>query len=159
AQFRVGQILREIATPTESVAAFSASIELWEELVASAPDDPRLRARLADAYLTCGEQYAQVRNFTLAFPALGRSREILVRLRAESRRDPTILFRRGDCDKERGIAEAEAGQHDGGLVHLSEAEALLRQLLSRSPADVRYRQLLAGTINGLGFIYSEKHRD
>ncbi len=46
AQYRVGQIQREIGTPDETIPAFKASIDLWEELLASRPADPDVRAHL-----------------------------------------------------------------------------------------------------------------
>ena len=49
---------------------------------------------------------------------------------------------------------------DAGLEPLNEAESILRALVSGSPGNTGYRQLLADTINAQGFIYFERgHSD
>ena len=157
AQFRVGQIMREIGDrPDEAIEAFNASITLWGELLADAPDDPDVRVHLAQTYLALGEQLAWIREFPRAFAALARSRGILWKLHGEKAADASYRFRLADCDRELGIAEGEAGELDRGLDHLREAESLLRGLVSGSPAEAAYRKRLADTINGLGYIHSRK---
>jgi serine/threonine-protein kinase len=160
AQFRVGQILFEIGDrPEEALAAFNASIALWDELRSAAPDDPEVRARLARVYLALGAQHTWSRDFPPAFAAFGRSRDILMKLHGERRADASYRFSLADCDCELGVAEGEAGELDRGLEHLKEAESLLRGLLSESPADAVYRKRLADGFNGQGFIYSRKRQD
>jgi serine/threonine-protein kinase len=157
AQFRVGQIIREIGDqPEDAINAFIASITLWDELLADAPDDPDVRAHLAQTYLALGEQLAWIREFPRAFAALGRSREILRKLRDANSADASYRVRLADCDRELGIAEGEAGELDRGLEHLREAETLLRGLIANSPGETAIRKRLADTINGLGYIHSRK---
>jgi serine/threonine-protein kinase len=158
AQFRVGQIMREIGTSDESIAEFDASIAIWEDLRRATPDDPEVRAQLGRVYLALGEQLAWIRDFPRAFTALARSREILKRLGVEYPEEISYRASLAECDKELGIAEGEAGEPDLGLDRLQEAETILRQLLSRSPDHTGYRKQLAETISGRGFIFYHKGR-
>ena len=160
AQYRVGRILREIGEePDKAVAAFNASVALWDELRKAAPDDPESRARLALTHLALGEQLAWIREFSRAFPALVHSREILTRLHAERPDEASYTAYLADCDRELGRAQGEAGEYEKGLEHLKEAESLLRGLRAASPGDIGYRRRLALTINSEGFIYSHQGRD
>jgi serine/threonine-protein kinase len=156
AQFRVGQIMREIGTPDESIAAFDASIAIWEDLRAAAPDALELRAGLGRAYLALGEQFAWIHDFPRAFTALTRSRELLKGLNEAKPADVSYRISLADCDREFGIAEGDGGQPDRGLELLREAESILKGLLSGSPADRGYRKRLADTINAQGFIHHRK---
>jgi tRNA A-37 threonylcarbamoyl transferase component Bud32/tetratricopeptide (TPR) repeat protein len=160
AQFRVGQILREIGEePSEAIAAFKAAIAISEDLLARAPDDREGRIQLARTYHALGAQHARVRDFSPAFAALARSRGILTQLAAEQPGDASYRVALADCNRELGIDEGEAGEYDRGLEHLKEAEALLRNLLSASPGDVGYRTNLARTMNGQGFVFYWQHHD
>jgi eukaryotic-like serine/threonine-protein kinase len=160
AQFRVGQIVREMGDkPDEAIAAFNASIALWDELLAVAPDDPDARVHLARTYLALGEQFTWLREFPRAFAALRRSREILMRLQGEKTADASYKVSLADCNRQLGIAEGEAGEFDRGFEHLKEAESVLRGLVSVSPDDIAYKNRLAQTINAEGFIQSSQGRD
>jgi serine/threonine-protein kinase len=160
AQFQFGRILHEMGDrPEEALAAFNASIALWDELRAAAPDDPEVRAGLARVYLALGELHAGSLDFPAAFAAFGRSRDVLMKLHGERRSDASYRFNLADCDCELGIAEGDAGELDRGLQHLKEAESLLNGLLAVSPADAVYRKRLADSFNGQGSIYSRKHQD
>jgi serine/threonine-protein kinase len=159
AQFRVGQIMRDIGKPEEALGPFRAAITLWEGLRAAAPDDPEVRAQLARSYLGLGEQLAWIHDFPPAFSALIRSRDIFKGLEAERPSEVSYQISLAECDKELGIAEGWAGELDPGLEHLREAESILKRLLSASPGDARYRKELANTFNAQGFIYSEKGQE
>ena len=160
AQYRVGQILREIGeNPEKAVAAFNASITLWDELRIAAPNDPALRVRLAQTYLGLGEQLSWSREFPRAFPALVHAREILMSLHAERPAEASYTVLLADCDRELGRAQGEAGEYEKGLENLKAAELLLRGLRAVSPGDINYRRRLALTINAEGFIYSHQGRD
>jgi serine/threonine protein kinase len=153
AQFRVGRIMREIGTSEETIAAFNASIDIWEELHAAAPSDPELRAHLARSYLALGEQFAHIPDFPRAFTALARSQEILQGLAAEDPSEPSYSVKLAECEKLLGIAEGQGGEPDLGLERLRQAEAILKSLLERTPGDPGYRKRLADTIIAQGFIH------
>jgi serine/threonine-protein kinase len=158
AQFRVGQIMREIGSPDEAIPAFNASIALWEELRAAAPGDSEVRVQLARTFLALGEQFDRIPDFPQAFAALARSRDILKGLEAEKPADVSYLASLAECDKTLGVVEGNGGEPDRGLERLREAEAILTGLLSGAPGDTRYRKQLADTINARGFIHYRKGR-
>src|SRR5262249_51780942 len=63
AQFRVGQIMKEIGRAEQAVAAFRAAIAIWEQLRSEAPDDPEVRMQLAQNYMALGERYTWMHNY------------------------------------------------------------------------------------------------
>ncbi len=159
AQYRVGQIMREIGTADEAIASFDGSIAIWEELRAVAPGDPDVRVQLARTCLALGEQFAWIRDFPRAFTALARSREILKELVVERPGDVSCRIALAECDKELGIAEGERGEQDRGLERLVEAESILKGLLLQSPGDPGSRKRLADTINARGEIQFKNRND
>ena len=70
AHFRVGEIAREIGTTDESIAAFEAARSVWRELQAGAPDDPSIRAHLAECQLAIGSRLVSDGQFKAARSAL-----------------------------------------------------------------------------------------
>ena len=58
AHYRLGEIAGEIGTIAESIAAFEAARSVWRELQASTPDDPSIRAHLAECQLAIGSRLA-----------------------------------------------------------------------------------------------------
>jgi tetratricopeptide (TPR) repeat protein len=148
--------MREIGTADQSIAAFNASIAIWEDLRAAAAEDPVVRARLGRAYLALGEQLAWIRDVPRAFNALTRSREILKILRGANPEDVSYQASLAECDRELGVAEGDGGDFDRGLEWLREAESILKGLLANSPGDRGYRKSLADTINAQGVIHYKK---
>jgi serine/threonine protein kinase/tetratricopeptide (TPR) repeat protein len=159
AQFRVGQIRREIGPSEDAIAAFHAAIALWDELRAEAPDDRQVRMQLARTYMALGEQFTATQDFPRAFDALSRSRGLLAGLEAEAPGDVSHRFDLAVCIKDLGIAEANGGTPERALEWLREAEAILGGLLAASPRDTAYRKQLAGTINAEGIVHFRQGHD
>jgi serine/threonine-protein kinase len=160
AQFRAGQILREIGPSGQAVAAFRAAIALWDQLRSEAPDDPEVRLQLARNHLALGELYTWMHNYPRAFAALLKARDLLQGLEAERPGDASYRFRLAECDKYLGDAESEGGTPERALEWLKKAKSILEGLLEKSPHDVAYRKQLAATINVQGVIhYNQGHDD
>lgn len=154
AQYRVGQIMREIGTPGEAVPAFEASIALWDELHAARPADADVRAHLARATMALGEQLTRLPDFPRAFETLARAREMMRRLVADRPDDTSPRLALAECDKELGIAEGEGGEPDRALGRLREAESILRELPAGAAADPANRKRLGDVLNARGFIHA-----
>lgn len=154
AQYRVGQIMREIGTPGEAVPAFEASIALWDELRAACPADADIRVHLARATMALGEQLTRLPDFPRAFETLGRAREMMRRVVDERPDDASARLSLAECDKELGIAEGEGGEPDRALGRLREAEAILRDLPAGAAADPANRNRLGDVLNARGFLHA-----
>ena len=70
AHYHLGEIAGEIGTISESIAAFEAARSVWGELQASAPDDPSIRAHLAECQLAIGSRLLSDGQFKAARSAL-----------------------------------------------------------------------------------------
>ncbi|MHB1558160.1 MAG: protein kinase domain-containing protein [Isosphaeraceae bacterium] len=154
AQYRVGQIMREIGTPGEAVPAFEASIALWGELQAARPADADVRAHLARATMALGEQLTRLPDFPRAFETLAHARDMMQGLVDDRPNDATARLALAECDKELGIAEGEGGEPDRALGRLREAESILRELPAGAAADPANRKRLGDVLNARGFIHA-----
>jgi serine/threonine-protein kinase len=160
AQYRIGQIRREIGPSDQAVTAFQAAIAIWDDLRPEAKDDREVRVQLARNYMALGEQYTWMHIYPRALAALMLARDLLRGLEAEKPGDASDRFRLAECVKDLGIAESEGGSPERALEWLEEAELILRGLLEASPRDRGYRKQLAATINAQGVIhYSQGHDD
>ncbi len=153
AQYRVGQIMREIGTPGKTIPAFEASIALWDELHAASPADADVRAHLARATMALGEQLTRLPDFPRAFDTLARARKMMQGLVADRPEDVSSRLALAECDKELGIAEGEGGEPDRALGRLREAESILRELPAGAAADPANRKRLGDVLNARGFIH------
>ena len=82
AYFRVGQLTKEIGSPSLAIDAFRSAQAIWESLVRANPQDHELEGRLADCYLAIGKIQSVLADFPAAMQTLSQSRAILERRRS-----------------------------------------------------------------------------
>jgi tetratricopeptide (TPR) repeat protein len=158
AHYRLGEIAGEIGTIGESIAAFEAAQSVWRELQAGAPDDPSIRAHLAECELAIGSRLLSDGQFKAARSALEGARDVLLPL---IRLYPEVADYRLDvaqCYHFLGRIQSELGSPDEGLEPLERGTSLLKAWLARDPGDARFQRKLADIIQVRGFV-NHKRRD
>ncbi len=155
AYFRVGEITKEVESPSQAIEAFHAAQSIWEPLAAARPGDHDLQGRLARSYLAMGR--LQNGNFNLdldgAMMSLARARAILEPLAAADPLEPLYQSSLADCYSEIASIQARRNQGDEGLGLLEKAKAIEQDLISRHPDKLAYQRSLAEITNILGFAY------
>ena len=153
AHFRVGQIAREIGTTDELITAFDAARAIWEQVAASAPDDPAPRGHVADCYLAVGERLTADKDFRAAIRPLqrapghpGADRGEASRRRGLRGEPGRVLQGDGDRPGRPGISRAGPGVAQEGRDHPETADRSI-------PRDDEYRKKLADIINVQGYGY------
>ena len=151
AYFRVGQITREIDSPTQAMSAFRAAQGISEPLVLADPMNPELSSNLAECFLAIGKLDSWNGNFRAALTTLGRSRAILESLSQDYPTDPRYLSSLADCYSEIGIAHAKLGEPDQSLAIHRKARDIQQGLIDRYPENLAYQKSVAENLNAIGF--------
>ena len=110
AHFRVGQITREIGSPTQAMGAFRSALAIWGPLVDANPKEPDLAASLAECYLAMGKLESAGGDFPAALDTLGQARTILERLVRESPDEPRYQSNQADCYQRNRDRAGQAGK-------------------------------------------------
>ena len=159
AQFRVGQIMRELGTADEAIAAFDASIAIWEELRAAVARRPG-RARPTGAVLP-GPGRAVSPGSAIS-PGLRRpgavARHPQEACGREARRCRPTGSQPGRMRQGAGHRRGRGGEPDADWSGWSRPSRFSGRW-SRSPGDPAYRKRLADTINAQGVIYFKNGND
>jgi eukaryotic-like serine/threonine-protein kinase len=157
AYFRVGQITREIDSPTQAMSAFRSAQSIWEPLVGAKPRDRELSGNLAECFLAIGKLDSINENFRAALTTLGRASAILVRLWQGNPNEPRFQSILADCYYEMGIVHAKLGESEQSLGIHEQARAILQGLVDRYPNSLAYKEGLAKNLNAVGFAqYTQK---
>jgi serine/threonine protein kinase/tetratricopeptide (TPR) repeat protein len=155
AYFRVGEITKEVDSPTQAIEAFHAAQSIWEPLVAAHPDDHELRALLAESYLALGKLQNAGFNLDLdgATKSLTRARAMLEPLAAGHPLEPRYQSRLADCYSEIASTLARREQSGDSLVLLERARDIDKDLINRYPDKLAHQKSLAEITNVLGYAY------
>ena len=156
AHFRVGQITREIGSPTQAMSALRSALAIWQPLVDANPKEPELAASLAECYLAMGKLESAGRDFPAALDMLGEARTNLERLVRENPDEPRYQSNQADCYKEIGIALAKLGKANESLEIHKEASAIQEGLIKRYPDSLPYKKGLTENLSAIGFAYYKR---
>ncbi len=156
AYFRVGQITREIGSPTQAMGAFRSALAIWRPLVDANPKELELAGSLAECYLAMGKLELTGEDFNLALELLGHARTTLERLVTENADEPRYESSLADCYSHIGIAQSKLGKVKESLAIHAEARAIQEDLIDRYPENLAYKTGLTENLSATGFAYYKR---
>jgi serine/threonine-protein kinase len=156
AQYRVGEITKEVASPKDALDAYRSALKLWEDLVKDDPDDPDPQFHLAETSLAIGRLQAFIGQSHDALAPLSRAREILQALVKRFPSDARYQSRLANCYSEIGLLRSDLETEDRGLADLERARAIQQSLIGKDPRNIEYTRNLAEIMNVLGKVYNSR---
>jgi eukaryotic-like serine/threonine-protein kinase len=156
AYFRVGQITREIGSPTQAMSAFRSALAIWRPLVEANPKVHELAANLAECYLAMGKLESSEGNFPAALEVLSRSRTTVEQLVREKAEEPRYQSTLADCYSQIGIALAKLGKANESLEIHEKARAIQQGLIKQYPENLAYKMGLTENLNAIGYAHYKR---
>ncbi len=153
AHFRVGQLTKEIGSPSLAIDAFRSAQAILEPLVRANPDDTELEGRLAECYLAIGKIQSALGDYPEAMRTLSLSRSILERLAGRQPSDAAYRSSLALCYIEIGIVYARIKQPEESLAIHEKARAIQQILISQFPDKLTYQRSLAENLNAIGYAH------
>jgi serine/threonine-protein kinase len=153
AHYRVGEIAKEIDSPTEALRAYRSALSLWDQLVKEDPESPELQYGRALTFLAMAGQQSKLDQFQDALAALTQARPALEGLTARFPTVATYQSRLSSCYRDIGVIQSRLEIADGGLGLLERARNIQRRVVERNPEQVEFLRSMAEVMNSLGFVY------
>jgi serine/threonine-protein kinase len=156
AYFRVGEVTKEIGSPSEAIEAFHSAETIWQSLAAAHPEDDELESHVAECQLAIGKQMDELGDLKGAMTTLAQSRATLERLVAKHPEVAAYQSSLADCYSKIAHDQGKLEVGDHGLASLERAKAIQQKLIARYPSEIKYRKRLAEMINILGYVHFKR---